>query len=64
MSEHTSFQTIDRDSNDELLITIRRVDDLVYLGLSLRTDGDVEVGLDRPAARKLIALLSDAVMSD
>ena len=51
----------DADSNDEGFAFVRADAESVALGLSLKTNGDLEVVMPHESARALIAALQEAV---
>ena len=63
-AKDTTIQFEDRDSRDEAFVFVRRVGDVVALGLCLRADGDIEVFMDVPTAQRVIDALKRAVSSD
>ncbi len=56
-----AIQFVDADSGDEAHAFVRAEDDLVMLGLSLRGDGDIEVGMQLEDLDRLIAALKSAL---
>jgi hypothetical protein len=54
------LETTDLDSMDDLFVSVRVVAGNVYLGLSLRHGGDLEVALSHDDAEQLARLLGCA----
>ena len=61
MMEAASIRFIDHDTSDEAYVFIRYNESHVALGLSLMSDGDMEVVLNKEDARRVLEALRLAV---
>lgn len=62
MKEIATIQFTDAQTGDNALATVRASAEAIGLGLSLRSNGDVEVFLLREDCEKLITALQRAVL--
>jgi hypothetical protein len=60
MKHATSITFFDVESKDEACVGVRYDETTVALFLSLKTDGDIEVCMNKEDARKLIEALKQA----
>lgn len=61
MMEAASIRFIDQDTSDEAYVFIRYDESHVAIGLSLRSDGDMEVFMSKEEARRVLEALRLAV---
>ena len=61
MTEAATITFLDARSSDEAVAIVRYDSELVALCLSLKTDGDIEVGMKKADAKKLSEALSKAL---
>jgi hypothetical protein len=62
MTNVATIQFQDADAKDDALIVVRAEQGRLALGLSLKSDGDLEVVIPVETARTLIQSLRDAVV--
>lgn len=60
MKHAATIKFEDLDEHDEALVIVRYDDDCVVLGLSLRTNGDLQVVMSKEYARQVIQALTEA----
>jgi hypothetical protein len=61
MNEAATITFSDLDSGDEALAIVRYDDHCVCVGLSLKSDGDIQVVMEKDKARALLEALQLAV---
>jgi hypothetical protein len=60
MKHAATIKFEDLDENDEALVIVRYDEGRVVLGLSLRTNGDLQVVMNKESARQVILALTEA----
>jgi predicted TIM-barrel enzyme len=60
MTEIATIAFVDRDSNDDAVVIVRAGDDLIYLTLSLRHNGDLAVVFSASECKSLVEALQEA----
>ena len=61
MKETATIKFQDLDSSDEAVMIVRHDESRIALCLSLKSDGDVQVVMERTHARKLVEALKEAI---
>jgi hypothetical protein len=62
MKESATIKFTELESSDEALVIVRYDESSVALGLSIMSDGDMEVFMTKETARAVIKALQAAVM--